>query len=144
MKKVSQNIKKIILSWKLLKKKLLFNKNQINIMKKISLMNEKEIILIQGPPGTGKTHLILGIVSALNVNKKNKKILITAPSNSAVDVIYNRINEKGLYDSNLNLYKIKVLRYKSDYNDNLKKNNNQVKSKEESKIFEKTNKNNYM
>ena len=59
-------------------------------------------------------------------------------------MIYNRINDKGLNDSNLNLYKIKVLRYKSDYNDNLKKNNNQVKSKEESKIFEKTNKNNYM
>ena len=36
-------------------------------------MNEKEIILIQGPPGTGKTHLILGIVPDLNVNKNIKK-----------------------------------------------------------------------
>ena len=58
------------------------------------------IYLLQGPPGTGKTHTIRGILSALNMKKKNARILVCAPSNSAIDEIAKRVATEKLFDVN--------------------------------------------
>ncbi|KAG8172314.1 hypothetical protein JTE90_012019 [Oedothorax gibbosus] len=47
-------------------------------------------MLLQGPPGTGKTHTIIGLLHKL-VEDIHPKILVTAPSNAAVDEIGNRL-----------------------------------------------------
>jgi hypothetical protein len=65
------------------------------------------IYLLQGPPGTGKTHTIRGILSTLmthsrlvDQSKNSIKILVCAPSNTAVDEIANRVLKEKLYKHN--------------------------------------------
>ena len=54
----------------------------------------------QGPPGTGKTTVLMGLLSAFfhykNSTNSTKKIMICAPSNTAIDEIINRIYQNGL------------------------------------------------
>ena len=47
------------------------------------------LTLIQGPPGTGKTHLLTDVIRKLS--GKQKRILMTAPSNTAVDNVCRRL-----------------------------------------------------
>ena len=51
--------------------------------------------MLQGPPGTGKTSTLMGLLSAqyeyLRKIGDNRKIMICAPSNAAVDHIVKRI-----------------------------------------------------
>lgn len=55
--------------------------------------------LIQGPPGTGKTKTILGIVgSYFRGGKTNKRLLLCAPSNAAVDELVLRLKGGGALD----------------------------------------------
>ena len=49
-------------------------------------------VLLQGPPGTGKTYTILGIVSALLAHEPEKRVLVCAPSNAAVDEVASRLS----------------------------------------------------
>ncbi|XP_015924491.1 uncharacterized protein [Parasteatoda tepidariorum] len=63
---------------------------------------ESKMILLQGPPGTGKTHTIVGLLDSLIFSNavSNKKILVVAPSNAAIDEIGCRLidfNEKVSY-----------------------------------------------
>ncbi|GFR25052.1 probable helicase senataxin [Trichonephila clavata] len=60
------------------------------ILKKDS---KPKIILLQGPPGTGKTHVIVGLLKKLIQSNPYFKILVTAPSNAAVDEIGCRLRE---------------------------------------------------
>ncbi|MFW6046275.1 MAG: IGHMBP2 family helicase [Candidatus Woesearchaeota archaeon] len=63
----------------------------LNESQKLALINsekEKELFFIQGPPGTGKTQVAAGIIIS-NINQ-NKKILVTAESNNAVDNLLRR------------------------------------------------------
>lgn len=55
----------------------------------------RTLTLIQGPPGTGKTMVSAAIVYNL-VKRFNKKVLVVAPSNTAVDQLAMRINSTGL------------------------------------------------
>jgi hypothetical protein len=65
---------------------------------------QKTLTLIKGPPGTGKTRTILGIVAAflnaspINIMTKTvaEKVLITAPSNQAIDELCLLIKHEGL------------------------------------------------
>ncbi|MBX9587400.1 MAG: AAA family ATPase [Gammaproteobacteria bacterium] len=50
------------------------------------------IYLLQGPPGTGKTSTIVELIQRLV--KQNKRVLICAPSNKAVQVIAERFYQK--------------------------------------------------
>ena len=54
------------------------------------------IVLVQGPPGTGKTSTIVSLIAVLLAKReeerfKDKKILVCAPSNAAVDVLARRV-----------------------------------------------------
>ena len=88
-----------------------FNKNQIDIIEHISKMNDGDIFLVQGPPGSGKSQLIKGIVSMLNIQKDNQNILICAPSNVAIDLIYLKLKNENIFDHNLSNVVVKVGRF---------------------------------
>lgn len=54
------------------------------------------LTLIQGPPGTGKTNTSGTIIYHLNKLYPNKKILVCAPSNVAVDHLTSKLSQLGL------------------------------------------------
>jgi superfamily I DNA and/or RNA helicase len=56
-----------------------------------NIINSESVALVHGPPGTGKTTTLVETVKEL-VHRKNK-VLITAPSNAAVDHFFNRIKD---------------------------------------------------
>jgi senataxin len=64
------------------------------------VLREKGIVMLQGPPGTGKTSTLMGLLSAqfeyLKRTGDNRKIMICAPSNAAVDHIVKRLLSEGL------------------------------------------------
>ena len=66
--------------------------HQVEAVKK-ALAAEK-IVLIQGPPGTGKTTVIVEIIRQL-VQRQNKRVLVCCQAHSAVDNIYDRLENIG-------------------------------------------------
>ena len=52
--------------------------------------------LIQGPPGTGKTVTSATLIFWLAKFNKNQQILVTAPSNIAVDSLASKISSTGV------------------------------------------------
>ena len=88
--------------------KEVLNNSQLLVLEKIlgALRNDQEhggsnVIAVQGPPGTGKTKVIVCAIALLlamtkSAMHKNKRILVCAPSNAAVDVIARRLKE-GVY-----------------------------------------------
>ncbi|CAG8452428.1 3446_t:CDS:2, partial [Acaulospora morrowiae] len=94
------------------------NESQAEAICKV-LQKKHGFLLIQGPPGTGKTSTIVSIISALKANSATYKhrILACAPSNAAVDEMERRLNQ-GIFDSDGNLIKVKVVRFgKNDNSD---------------------------
>jgi hypothetical protein len=80
----------------------LFNASQIAAIQSCSANVSKSAVLIQGPPGTGKTHTVIGLLSAIlheGNGSGKKRILVCAPSNTAIDEIISRIVNRGLYTS---------------------------------------------
>lgn len=56
--------------------------------------NSQGLNLIQGPPGTGKTKTILAIISAFfSGGINNKRIMVCAPSNAAIDELLLRLKD---------------------------------------------------
>jgi len=64
---------------------------QENALKAVKLGNS---VVIQGPPGTGKSQLISNIIC--DSIAAGKKILMVCQKKAALDVVYNRLEEKGL------------------------------------------------
>jgi ATP-dependent RNA/DNA helicase IGHMBP2 len=54
-----------------------------------AILSSDPTVVIQGPPGTGKTHTLSIAIEELV--KRGKKVLITAPSNTAVDNLCKKI-----------------------------------------------------
>ncbi|CAG8520364.1 16831_t:CDS:2 [Acaulospora colombiana] len=93
------------------------NESQAEAISKV-LQKKSGYMLIQGPPGTGKTSTIVSIISALKANSTTYKhrILACAPSNAAVDEMERRLSQ-GIFDSEGNLFNVKVVRFgKNDAN----------------------------
>ena len=67
-------------------------------LKAVSLgLSKHPIVLIQGPPGTGKTVTLAAILYLLaSTKKKTEKILLSAPSNVAVDHLTERMIDLGM------------------------------------------------
>lgn len=59
-----------------------------------NIISAKQLSIVHGPPGTGKTTTIVAAITEMA--SKNQKILVTAPSNAAVDLLAEKLSEKGL------------------------------------------------
>ncbi len=60
----------------------------------LNILAAKDVALVHGPPGTGKTTTL---VEAVKLTLQNEKqVLVTAPSNTAVDLLTFKLLEKGL------------------------------------------------
>jgi ATP-dependent RNA/DNA helicase IGHMBP2 len=55
-----------------------------------------ELAIIHGPPGTGKTTTLVAAIEALWKESGNR-LLVVAPSNTAVDLLSERLSERGLH-----------------------------------------------
>ena len=58
------------------------------------VLNAQDISIIHGPPGTGKTTTIVETITQLA--KKEKHILVCAPSNAATDLLAEKLSSAGL------------------------------------------------
>jgi superfamily I DNA and/or RNA helicase len=67
------------------------NSSQAKAVHQILAANE--LAIVHGPPGTGKTTTIVQAVKAL-IQQGVKKILVTAPSNTAVDLLTEKMAEQ--------------------------------------------------
>ena len=68
--------------------------NEKQIQAARSIWSRQPLALLHGPPGTGKTRTLIAAIQGL-VHSGNK-VLATAPSNMAVDVLVERLAEAGL------------------------------------------------
>ena len=59
------------------------------------ILSAQELAVVHGPPGTGKTTTLVQAIKAL-VKKDNRPILVVAPSNTAVDLLSEKLSEEGL------------------------------------------------
>ncbi|MCP9769865.1 DUF2075 domain-containing protein [Lacihabitans sp. LS3-19] len=69
------------------------NASQNKAVEKI--LNANELAIVHGPPGTGKTTTLVAAICKLAI-EKNEKILVVAPSNTAVDLLSEKLSNAGL------------------------------------------------
>ena len=68
------------------------NDGQINAVQHV--LAAQDVAIIHGPPGTGKTTTLIHAIKCLC--ETEKAVLVTAPSNAAVDLLTERLTEKNL------------------------------------------------
>lgn len=76
----------------LVEKNELLNESQQEALAKIN--GSEPIVIVHGPPGTGKTTTLVEAIASLVRNGEN--VLVTAPSNAAVDHITLQLIRKGI------------------------------------------------
>jgi ATP-dependent RNA/DNA helicase IGHMBP2 len=59
------------------------------------VLDTTDIALLHGPPGTGKTATLIKAIATL-LKSNNKQILVVAPSNTAVDLLTERLDAAGI------------------------------------------------
>ena len=59
------------------------------------ILSANELAVVHGPPGTGKTTTLVQAIKAL-VRQNNERILVVAPSNTAVDLLSEKLDQEGL------------------------------------------------
>lgn len=59
------------------------------------IVTANQLAIVHGPPGTGKTTTLVQAIKALTKHD-NRKILVVAPSNTAVDLLTEKLVEEGL------------------------------------------------
>lgn len=69
------------------------NTKQEEAVNKIVAANE--LAIIHGPPGTGKTTTLVQAIKAL-IQHDHKQVLVVAPSNTAVDLLSEKLSDEGL------------------------------------------------
>jgi ATP-dependent RNA/DNA helicase IGHMBP2 len=69
------------------------NDSQQSAVNKILMANE--LAIVHGPPGTGKTTTLVEAIKAL-LKQDKKQILVVAPSNTAVDLLSEKLSDQGL------------------------------------------------
>lgn len=60
----------------------------------LGLNKNRPIMIIQGPPGTGKTGMLKELISL--AVKQGERVLVTAPTNAAVDNMVEKLSDIGL------------------------------------------------
>ena len=61
----------------------------------IKILQANELAIVHGPPGTGKTTTLVAAISVL-LKQGEKRILVAAPSNTAVDLLSEKLSEEGI------------------------------------------------
>ncbi|MFP5080168.1 AAA domain-containing protein [Pedobacter sp. JCM 36344] len=69
------------------------NEKQQEAVQKI--LEANELAIVHGPPGTGKTTTLVQAIKAL-IKSNGKQILVVAPSNTAVDLLTEKLADEGL------------------------------------------------
>jgi superfamily I DNA and/or RNA helicase len=69
------------------------NERQNTAVNKILQANE--LAIVHGPPGTGKTTTLVQAIKAL-IQQQPQQVLVTAPSNAAVDLLTEKLSDEGL------------------------------------------------
>lgn len=69
------------------------NASQKQAVQKI--VEAKEIAVVHGPPGTGKTTTLVQAIKVL-IKQNKQQILVVAPSNTAVDLLSEKLSNEGL------------------------------------------------
>ena len=70
----------------------ILNASQLEALKK--MLQAKDVAFIHGPPGTGKTTTLVQVIKY--TIKEEKQVLVSAPSNAAVDLLVDKLSEQGL------------------------------------------------
>lgn len=70
------------------------NDSQALALQKIVLA--EDLAIVHGPPGTGKTTTLVASLKAMFQQRPDGQILVTAPSNNAVDLLAEKLHEAGL------------------------------------------------
>lgn len=76
----------------------LFNNPKLNSIQNEAvnkIITANELAIVHGPPGTGKTTTLVQAIKAL-IKKDNQQILVVAPSNTAVDLLSEKLSDEGL------------------------------------------------
>lgn len=69
------------------------NDSQRQAVQKI--IEAQELAIVHGPPGTGKTTTLVQAIKTL-IKQNKQQILVVAPSNTAVDLLSEKLNNEGL------------------------------------------------
>jgi ATP-dependent RNA/DNA helicase IGHMBP2 len=69
------------------------NASQTAAVQKI--VSAQDLAIVHGPPGTGKTTTLVQAIKTL-IHQHKKQILVVAPSNTAVDLLSDKLTDEGL------------------------------------------------
>ena len=60
------------------------------------ILSAEDLAIVHGPPGTGKTTTLVQAIRAL-IERDQQQVLVVAPSNTAVDLLSEKLSDEGLH-----------------------------------------------